>query len=180
MDILLLILLAVGFVSGLVSGAVRQLISLAAFVVGFVIACLYYQPLGAVLGGVVPLAAFCNVVAFVLLWVVVPIVARLAGTLLTSLLDGLFAVGLVNRLLGGVFGVAKYGLVLGAFIWLFSSMNLIKEETMQQSRLARPLKAVPEFIYEHLFSGTTTGASSPAAAPSEGQDGAEMRECLLR
>lgn len=180
MDILLLILLAVGFVSGLVSGAVRQLISLAAFVLGFVIACLYHQPLGAVLGGVLSLPAFCNVVAFVLLWVVVPIVARIVSAMLTSLLDGLFAVGFVNRLLGGILGIAKYGLVLGAFIWLFSSMQVISDETMQQSRLCRPLKAVPEFIYNHLFNKATTSPSSPKAAPSGEQDGAEMRECLLR
>ena len=179
MDILLLILLAVGFISGIVSGAVRQVISLVAFVLGFVIACFYYQQLGAVLGSVLPLPAFCNVVAFILLWVVVPIVARLAGTLLTSLLDGLFAVGLLNRLLGGILGVARYGLMLGALIWLFSSMQVISEETMQQSRLARPLKAVPEFIY-NLIGNKMSVPSPQEPVPSEEQAGEEMRECLLR
>ena len=40
MDILLLIILAVGFISGLFSGAIKQVISLAAFLIGFVVACL--------------------------------------------------------------------------------------------------------------------------------------------
>jgi len=149
-DILLLVILAVGFVSGLVSGAVKQVISLAAFVAGFVIACLYYQDLGAVLGSVMPMPAFCQVVAFLLLWVIVPIVARLLGALLTSLLDGLLAMGFVNRLLGGVLGAAKYALVLGAFIWLFSSLDLLSEETMQESKLCLPLKALPEYLYKVL------------------------------
>jgi len=153
-DILLLILLAVGFVSGLVSGAVKQIVSLAAFVGGFAIASLYYQQLGEVLAGVLPMPVFCRVVAFVLLWVIVPIVARLAGALLTSLLDGLFAMGLLNRLLGGIFGTAKYALVLGAFVWLFSSANLIKEETLQESKLCRPLKAIPEYVYNALKAPT--------------------------
>ena len=150
-DILLLVLLGVGFVTGLFSGAVKQFISLVAFVAGFVVACLYYRQLAEVMGSVLPMPTFCQVVAFVLLWVVVPIVARLAGALLTSLMDGLFVMGALNRLLGGILGVAKYALVLGALIWLFSSMNLIKEDTMQQSRLCRPLKALPEYIYNNVL-----------------------------
>ena len=160
MDILLLILLAVGFVSGLVSGAVKQLLSLVAFVIGFIIACLYYQGLGEVLGSIVPVPTLCRVVAFLLLWVIVPIVARLAGALLTSLLDDLFAMGLLNRLLGGILGVAKYALVLGAFIWFFSSINMIKEETMQESKLYKPLKAFPEYIYNIFKSSPIEGGSS--------------------
>ena len=146
-DILLLVLLGVGFVSGLISGAVKQVISLAAFVIGFVIACLYYQQLGELLGRAVPMPTFCRVVAFLLLWVIVPIVARLIASLLTSVLNNLPALGLLNRLLGGIFGVAKYALVLGALIWFFSSINLLKEETMQESKLCKPLKAVPEYLY---------------------------------
>ena len=81
-----------------------------------------------------------------------PVAAKLIASMLTSLLDKLILTGLLNRLLGGLFGVVKYALVLGAFIWLFSSMNLIKEEMMQESRLAGPLKAFPEFIYNNVFS----------------------------
>ncbi|MBR6030541.1 MAG: CvpA family protein [Bacteroidaceae bacterium] len=150
MDILLLILLAVGFVTGLISGAVRQVISLVAFVIGFVIACLYYQPLGEMLSRAVPMPTFCQVVAFLLLWIIVPIAARILGTFLTSLLDGLIALGMLNRLLGGILGVAKYALVLGALIWFLSSVNVIKEETMQESQLCQPLKAVPEYIMKSL------------------------------
>lgn len=98
----------------------------------------------------------CKVLAFVLLWVVIPIIAKLIASMLTSFLDDLFAMGLLNRLLGGFIGVTKYALVLGAFIWLFSSMNLIKEETMEESKLCKPLKALPEFIYNHVLKNNTS------------------------
>ena len=150
MDILLLILLAVGFVTGLFSGAVKQLISLIAFVAGYVIACLYYQQLGEWLSRFLSMTSLCNVLAFILIWCIVPIVANLIASLITKVLNWLPVLGIVNRLLGGVFGLAKYALILGAFIWLFSSMNLIKEEMMQESRLAGPLKAFPEFVYNIL------------------------------
>jgi len=155
-DILLLILLAVGFVSGLFSGAVKQLISLVAFVAGFVVACLYYERLGEVLASYLSMPVFCKVVAFVLLWVVVPIVANMIASLITSLLNTLPVMGFLNRLLGGFLCLIKYALVLGALIWLFSSANLIKEETMQESKLCKPLKAVPEFIYNYVLKNHTS------------------------
>ena len=150
MDILLLILLGVGFVSGLFSGAVKQVISLTAFVVGFIFASLYYQKLAEVLASFLSMHAFCEVVAFVLLWFIVPLIVKLIASLLTSVLNALPALGLLNRLLGGVLCMAKYALVLGAFIWFFSSIKLLKEETMQESKLCRPLKAFPEFVYNTL------------------------------
>lgn len=149
-DIILLVLLGFGFVSGLFSGVVKQIISLVAFVGGFVIACLYYQRLAEVMESVVAMPVVCQVVAFLLLWVIVPIMAKLVASLLTSVLDKLIVMGLLNRLLGGIFCMAKYALVLGAFVWLFSSMNLIKEETLQESRLCKPLKALPEYLYNTL------------------------------
>lgn len=154
MDILLLILLAVGFIFGLISGAVKQLISLAAFVMGFVIACLYYQQFAEVLAGFLSIPSLCNVLAFVLLWGAVLIIAKLIASLLSTVLNNLPAIGFLNRLLGGFLGLAKYALVLGALVWLFSSMKLINEETMQKSWLCRPLKAFPEFVYNTLKSSS--------------------------
>ena len=155
MDILLLILLAVGFVNGLFSGAVKQLISLAAFVLGFVIACLYYQQVAEVLSRFLSMTTICNVVAFILLWSIVPIVASLIANMLTSVVNWLPVLGFLNRLLGGVLCLAKYALILGAFIWFFSSAKLLKEETMQESKLCKPLKAVPEYIYKTFKNHTT-------------------------
>ena len=162
MDILLLILLAVGFISGLFSGAVKQIISLAAFVLGFVIACLFYQSLADILTGFLNFPSICKVVSFLLLWFIVPIIVNLVGSLVSSLMNHLPVIGLLNRLLGGVLCMAKYALVLGTLIWFFSSTNLLKEETMQKSKLCRPLKALPEFVYN-----TLNAHSQPCDAEAE-------------
>ncbi|MBO4550871.1 MAG: CvpA family protein [Bacteroidaceae bacterium] len=151
MDILLLILLGVGFISGLFSGAVKQVISLVAFVAGFVIACLYYQELADVLTRFLNFPTLCKVLAFVLLLVIVPIVANLIASLLTSVLNWMPVIGLLNRVLGGILCMVKYALILGTFIWFFSFTNLLKEETMQKSKLCKPLKALPELVYNTLY-----------------------------
>ena len=106
MDILLLILLAVGFVTGLFSGAVKQLISLIAFVAGYVIACLYYQQLGEWLIRFLSMTSLCNVLAFILIWCIVPIVANLIASLITKVLNWLPVLDIVNRLLRGIFSLA--------------------------------------------------------------------------
>lgn len=150
MDILLLIILAVGFIVGLNMGAVKQIFSFLAFAIGFVVACLFYQQLGGMLDGILSMPSFSKALAFVLLWCLVLIIAKLVASLLSSVLNKLPVIGIANRLLGGILGVAKYAFVLGAFIWLFSSVHLIKEETMQSSRLCLPLKALPESVYNIL------------------------------
>lgn len=170
MDILLLILLAVGFISGLFSGAVKQVVSLVAFVAGFILACLYYQELGDVLEGFLNYPTFCKVAAFVLLCVVVPIVASLIASLITKMLNFIPVLGTLNRLLGGLLCMAKYALVLGAFIWFFSSADLIKKETMQKSVLCGPLKAIPEFVYKSLTAHTRSNNTSQRHNESDAPD----------
>ena len=120
-----------------------------------------------VLADALPMPEVCHVAAFVLLWLIVILVARLVGALLTSLLDKLLAIGMLNRLLGGILSTAKFALVLGSFIWLFSAINLISPETMQTSQLCRPLKALPEYTYNVIRKH----------APQAGQ---EISTCLSR
>ena len=79
-----------------------------------------------------------------------------SGAICLSVLNFVPVLGLLNRLLGGLLGMVKYSLVLGALIWLFESTNLIKEETMQKSKLARPIKALPELLYNYCNPQKTT------------------------
>lgn len=171
MDIVLLTLLAAGFVSGAVSGAVRQLVSLAAFVLGFALACRYYVPLADVLASAIAAPALCRGVAFAALLVVVPVAGRLVGSMLTSVMDGLLGLGLLNRLLGGLFGMARFALVLGAAVWFLSSVRLIGEEALQTSRLACPLKAVPQYIYKVVMCQKEPDAALSAPHGEDGERG---------
>lgn len=150
MDTILFILLAVGFVIGYLIGAVRQFILLVAFVTGFIVSCLFYQQLGEVLNVFLSMPSLSKVLAFVLLWCLVLITAKIVSSLLSSVLNSLPAIGFLNHVLGGILGVANSALVLGAFIWLLLSLNMIKEETVQRSQLCLDLKAFPELVYNTL------------------------------
>ena len=96
----MLALLAVGFVLGLMSGAVKQIVSLAALVLGFAVASLYSQELSNVLADALPMPDVCRIVAFVLLWVIVILVARLAGALLTFIIWAADSNGMAFKIAG--------------------------------------------------------------------------------
>ena len=163
MDILLLILLAVGFISGLFSGAVKQVISLVAFVAGFLLACIYYQTLGDILTSVLNFPTFCKTVAFVLLWVIVPIVLGFAANIATKALKGL-KLGLPNSLLGALVSVVKYVILISCVLNVMSALHILDEEKTRDSRLFEPTKGLLSMIFSQGF----IQADEPAEGASVG------------
>lgn len=162
LDIILLVLLGVGFVCGYVIGAVKQAIILVAFVIGFIVACLFYHQLGEVLDTFLSIPSLSQIFAFVILWCIVLIIAKIVASLLSTVLNSLPAIGFLNHMLGGILGVANSALVLGAFIWLFLSLDIIKEEMVQRSQLRSDLKAFPEYVYNKLKGSSGESALTPS------------------
>lgn len=106
-DLLLLLPLLYGFVRGLLRGLVRELGALLALVAGAVVAYRYAPGLQA------ELAARFNasdmglyILAFAMVFILVALMIYWISRLLTTLLR-LLALGLINRLLGALFGCAK-------------------------------------------------------------------------
>lgn len=146
-DWILLLLLAVGVVRGLCTGAVKQLLSLASFLIGLVMAQRFYGPLADAFTDVFNYPIACKVFAFVLIWIIVPILLKMFASAVSSTMDKLLVIGTMNRLAGAVLGLLGYSIILGSLIWLFSATTLLSDETMQESKLCGPLKTVPEVIY---------------------------------
>jgi len=146
-DWILLALLAVGVIRGIFTGAVKQLLSLAAFFVGLVLAQNYYCQLGAVFSDVLDHPIVCKVVAFISIWIIAPLLLKLCASAITSVLDKTLVVGTLNRLAGAILGFLGYAIILGTVIWLFATTTVLSKETLNESALCNPLKALPEAIY---------------------------------
>lgn len=95
-----LALLLYGAIMGLKNGFLKELASLAGFFIGLFIAWKYYEQIG---GGIL---------AFLALWILTPIALGMAASLLTKLLDWTLVGGLLNRLLGCVFGITKWAMLI--------------------------------------------------------------------
>lgn len=158
-DIVLAALLLFGFVRGLFKGFFVEVASLVALILG-VYGAIHFSGFA---------AEFLeskfeweektiNIVAFAITFVVIVFVIGLAGKALTKLAD-FAALGLINKLLGGVFGGLKVALILSVLLGVFDKMNntlpFMEEEDLEKSSLYEPVKSVAPMILPNLIKSAT-------------------------
>ncbi len=77
----------------------------------------------------------------------------MAGKALTKLAD-FASLGILNKLLGGVFGALKVGLILSIVLIVFNKMNstipLVEEHEIKDSILYNPVKSIAPFIFPNF------------------------------
>lgn len=147
-DWILVVLLLLGAIRGWRTGLIKQVVSLGGLIAGLLIAKLCYAMVGdAIAPHIDNHTTLAHVLAFILIWIAVPVILGVLGEILTTVLDKLFVLGTVNSILGALLGLIKFQLIIGALIWVLCATKIIGENTMQQSVLCTPLKAVPEALY---------------------------------
>lgn len=95
-----------------------------------------------------------SIIAFVITFVLIISIVQLAGNLLTKVAN--FAMlGLLNKVAGGIFGILKVAILLGAAFIFFdrmdSTFNLLDDETKKQSILYQPIKDIGALIFENVL-----------------------------
>ena len=112
LDILILLPLLIGLVIGIKRGLIIELTNLISIIAGVVCARLLSAPVAAWIAQQFTWPeAVCSVVAYTLLFLISTILLYLLGKLLTKLFKAV-KLGWLNRLLGGVFGLAKYAIIV--------------------------------------------------------------------
>ena len=99
-EMVALAILLYGAVMGLKNGFLKELASMTGFFIGLFLAWKYYEQIG---GGVI---------AFLAIWIVTPITLGILASLVTKLLDWTLVGGLMNRLLGCIFGITKWAVLI--------------------------------------------------------------------
>ena len=148
LDIFIGIILIFALVRGLMNGFVKELASTIGFLVGLFVAATCYQTLGEYLtvdGSEVNM--FTSIVAFLLLWIIVPIIFGLLATLITKALD-LTALGIANRIGGGILSMAKYLVLLSCVLNVMVSLNILNNERTEGSVMLEPVQFITKFAME--------------------------------
>tara|TARA_R110000868_G_scaffold156261_2_gene382930 strand:- start:990 stop:1505 length:516 start_codon:yes stop_codon:yes gene_type:complete len=95
-----------------------------------------------------------NITAFAITFIVIVLAIALAGKALTKLAD-FAALGIINKLLGGVFGALKIALILSVVLNIFDKMNktitFIDDENMEDSVLYKPVKSFVPMIFPSIL-----------------------------
>ena len=137
LDIVLAALLLFGLVRGLINGLFVEVASLVALVAG-VYGAIHFSDFAAnfLMDKTEWSEKTINITAFAITFVVIVLVIALAGKALTKLAD-FAALGIINKILGGLFGALKIGLILSVVLIVFDSLNstipFTDEESLEDS-----------------------------------------------
>lgn len=155
LDIVLAALILFGLVRGLMKGFFVEVASLLALVAG-VYGAIHFSNFA---------ATFLkdktewdektvNIIAFAITFVIIVLIISIAGKALTKLAD-FAALGILNKLLGAVFGALKIALILSVILIVFDSMNqaipLTDEQTIEDSTLYEPVKSLAPMLFPAIL-----------------------------
>ena len=169
LDIIILVVLGLGVLLGLLKGALKQLAGLLGLVVGLLAAkALYATMAEEVFSRVTDNMTVAQVLAFLAIWVVVPLLFWAVACLLTKAMDA-FCLGWVNRLLGGVLGGVVHALLASILICVLEAVDthgdLISRSRKQQSILYYRMKPLAGLFFpaaktltEQIYDGINEAA----------------------
>ncbi len=148
-DWFVLVVMALSAVLGLWRGMVSEVLSLAAWVVAFILANHFSDDVAPLLYGLVGEGVLAHVGAFVLVYVVTMVLFALLRSLATELLR---AVGLggLDRVLGAVFGLLRGLVILVVLVMLAGMTDFPQKAWWQDARFSRPLETVVILVSPYL------------------------------
>jgi membrane protein required for colicin V production len=150
-DIILAALLTFGFIRGLTKGLFVEIASLLALILGIYGAIHFSYFVGDILSAYVSWEErYITIVSFAITFTLIVIVISILGKMLTKIAD-FASLGILNKILGGVFGLLKIGLVLSIVLLVFSKLNntipFISEDQKESSVLYEPVKNLAPMLF---------------------------------
>lgn len=155
LDIILAALLLFGLVRGFMKGLFVEVASLIALVAGVYGAIHFSSFAASFLEGRFDWSEkTINITAFAITFVIIILAISLAGKALTKIAD-FAALGIINKLLGGVFGALKIGLILSVLLIVFDNLNrtipFVDKADLEDSILYKPVKSLAPMIFPSII-----------------------------
>lgn len=158
-DIVLGVILLIGFVIGFKKGLFVALAGLIGLIAG-VYGALYFSGFAA---GYLSVwfnwsEATTNLAAFAVTFLGIVLLVSLAGRFLTKIAD-FAALGIVNKLLGAVFNVLKYAFIVSVifmFVNVSERYSILSEEDRASSVLYVPVASLAPLVLPHILNEVDT------------------------
>ena len=139
-DYLVLAVVGLSMLLSVIRGLVREVLALLAWALGFIAASVFAADIAALLPEQVPDERVRLLVAFVGVFLVVLLGMSLLAMFLSKLVKSA-GLGVEDRVLGGVFGVARGFLVVMILVLAAGFTSLPREPVWRQAALRGPLEA---------------------------------------
>ena len=99
-----------------------------------------------------------NITAFAVTFIAIVLAISLAGKALTKLAD-FAALGLLNKLLGALFGGTKIALIISILLLIFSNLNksipFVSNDEIEASLLYSPIKSLAPMVLPEFMNAAT-------------------------
>lgn len=175
-DIIVAVLLLIGVIAGLKEGFVKQIAALVGLVAGLLVGKALYMTVAEQIQPFLHMSEkTVQVVAFILILIVVPLIFSLLAWLVSRVLKSV-GLGILDRLLGAVVGILKYALLAGVIITaveLFDTNEfIVKKEKKEASIFYYPLYKSTDLFFKE--------AKAKIQEWTDDEDETENVECASR
>ena len=138
-DLFLIVLLLWALFSGWRNGFIKEVVSTVGFLVGLFVAATCYTTLGEYLSvDGSETNQVTSIIAFFILWIIVPIALGFAANLLTRALKGM-KLGIPNSMLGAIVSFIKFLILISCILNVMGALNILDESKRKDSALFEPV-----------------------------------------
>lgn len=153
-DVIILAFLAWGAYRGFSRGLILEIATLVGLVLGIYFAIEYSPYTEEVLHDFFNISSKClNYIALAVTFLVVVLVIFIVAKLLTKLVNIIF-LGFINKLLGVIFGVLRYAVIVCVLLLIVDALNekfqFISEEILKESIFFQPFLNFAQGIYNDI------------------------------
>lgn len=153
-DVFIGVILILGFYSGFRKGLIVELTSLLALILGLVGAYYVSKHYGLYIGQWLNWEdEYLRITSFLVSFLLIIVVVSFIGKAITKLMD-MVALGTINQILGGVFGMLKFALLISILLLLFNVINgeikLVQQKTLDESFSYPMLNGLSESVWTKL------------------------------
>ncbi|SDR88682.1 CvpA family protein [Christiangramia echinicola] len=154
-DIILSLVLLYGLVRGFFRGLLAEVASLIGIIAGIYGAIHLSHFLGDFLSIQLEWRTqYINLISFAFTFVIIVVLVSLAGKILTKV-AAFAALGIVNKLLGGVFGLIKSAFVASVIIMFFKATNehieIVEDQSLEESILYDPVESIAPILLPSII-----------------------------
>lgn len=157
LDIILTIPLLWGLYKGIIKGFVKELAALIAIIAGIYGAIGFTDNVHPYLKEQFAIESyFLPIISFAITFIIIVLTVKLVGFIIDKIVNAV-DLGIISRLLGGVFGVLKTAFIISALLLIINTfdyyLKLIPKEQKKQSVLYKPISNIIPSIMPNVKDG---------------------------
>ena len=158
-DVIILIILLYGLIKGFIKGFVIEIAGIIALILGVTGSFKFASILEVYLNSYVDWSPkTVQIISFIILFIIIIYAVSLLAKMITKTLK-IIALGMINRIFGGIFGLLKWCVILSSLVLVSQEINeiitLIPDKTLKDSVSYNLLDKLGGFLFDWVMQSKT-------------------------